>query len=159
LKTLVLGLGNPILGDDSVGLKIVQEVARRVKDPEVEVAESMVSGLGLLDFLVGRDRVVLVDAIQTKDGRPGTVRRLRLDDLNILKHTASPHDTNLPTVMELARQWKLALPVELAIVAVEIPPDCSTFTEKCSPAIEAAVPVAVDLVMGIIRPSPQPSPT
>jgi hydrogenase maturation protease len=136
-----------------VGLKIVQEVARRVNDPAVEVAESMVSGLGLLDYLVNRDRVILVDAIQTREGKAGTVYRLKLDDLNILKHTSSPHDTNLPTVMELARQWKLALPSELAIVAVEIPLDCSTFTEECSPDIEAAIPQAVEMVMGIISPS------
>lgn len=141
-----------------MGLKIVQEVARRAPGPEVEVAESMVSGLGLLDYLVDRERVVLVDAIQTRDGQPGTVYRLRLEDLNVLKHTASPHDTNLPTVMELARQWKLALPKEIAIVAVEIPPDCSTFTEACSPAIEAAIPRAVEMVMGIIAPSPRSAP-
>ena len=146
----MLGLGNPILGDDSVGLKIAQEIARKVHDPAVEVAESMVSGLGLLDYLVDRDRVVLVDAIQTKDGRPGTVYRLKLEDLNILRHTASPHDTNLPTVMDLARQWHLSLPGELDIIAVEIPPDCSTFTEQCSPAIEAAIPRAVDMVMSIL---------
>ena len=148
----VVCLGGRHDGADAAGGLVHDLLARRRLPADLELVDGGLGGLNLLACLENAERVVLVDAIQTRGGKPGTVHRLRLEDLNILKHTASPHDTNLPTVMELARQWKLALPAELAIVAVEIPPDCSTFTEQCSPAMEAAIPRAVDMVMSILAP-------
>ena len=63
-KILVLGLGNPLLGDDSVGLRVAQQVQAQLADrPEVEVAEDYWGGLRLMERLAGFERVIIVDAI------------------------------------------------------------------------------------------------
>ncbi|MGB2852819.1 MAG: hydrogenase maturation protease, partial [Dehalococcoidia bacterium] len=68
MKTLVLGLGNPILSDDAVGLRVVEELEGRVDQQEVKLVETTVAGLGLLDFLTGHDRAIIIDSIQTVGG-------------------------------------------------------------------------------------------
>ncbi|MEW6142532.1 MAG: hydrogenase maturation protease [Chloroflexota bacterium] len=148
MKTLILGLGNPILGDDSVGLRIVREVGQRVKDENVTVLETTASGLALLDILIGYDRLIIVDAIQTKNGRVGDVYRLTVKDIDITRHSASPHDTTLTAALALGHRLGLAVPKDenIAIIAVEISPDY-VFSEECSPAVERAIPVAVGVVM------------
>ncbi len=147
MKTLVLGLGNPILGDDAVGLRVVRIVREKISDGNVSVVESTASGLGLLDVLTGFDQVVVVDAIQTKGGRVGDVYRLTSDALNATRHSASPHDTNLSTALELGRRLGLVVPKHMAIVAIEISPECREFTEELSPEVEEALPRAVEAVM------------
>ncbi|MCX8126717.1 MAG: hydrogenase maturation protease [Dehalococcoidia bacterium] len=148
MKTLVLGLGNPILGDDSVGLRIVREVEKRVRDENVTVLETTASGLALLDVLIGYERLIIVDAIQTREGRVGDVYRLAVKDIDITRHSASPHDTTLTAALELGRRLGLPLPKDenIAIVAVGISPDY-VFSEECSEPVEKAIPLAVEMVM------------
>jgi hydrogenase maturation protease len=67
MKTLVLGLGNPILTDDKVGIHVVRAAAGHCSPANgVTFAEASVGGLRLLDLLAGYDRAVMVDAIQTR---------------------------------------------------------------------------------------------
>lgn len=147
MKTLVLGLGNPILGDDSVGLRVAHIIGETISDENVTALESTLSGLGLLDLVIGYDKVIIVDAIHTKEGKVGDVYRLTNDALNATRHSASPHDTNLTTALELGRQLSLAIPRDVVMVAVEIPQECYVFTEQCSPEVEKAIPTAVDAVI------------
>lgn len=72
MKTLILGLGNTILSDDGVGIRIIEELQSRISDPDITVSETNVSGLSLLDIIIGYDKVIIVDAIQTVGGKPGT---------------------------------------------------------------------------------------
>ena len=71
MKTLVLGLGNPILSDDGVGLRVARELENRLDQQEVTVVETSMAGLDLLDLLAGYDRAIIVDAIQTVGGKVG----------------------------------------------------------------------------------------
>ena len=87
MKTLVIGLGNPILTDDGVGVKAVPT-----------------------------------------------------------QHSASAHDMNLPTAMELGRQLGLALPQIIEIFAIEAE-DVVTFGETCTPSVDAAIPFVTELVL------------
>jgi hydrogenase maturation protease len=152
MRTLVIGLGNPILTDDGVGVKVaaaVQQALARDGRSQVAVAEVAVGGLSLMEMMVGYDRVILVDAIQTRGGQPGGVLRLTLDDIASAlptQHSASAHDMNLPTALEMGRRLGLALPRSVEIFAIEAE-DVVTFGETCTPAVTAAVPVAADLVL------------
>jgi hydrogenase maturation protease len=149
--TLVLGLGNPILTDDGVGIHVVRAVARRGLGKGVTFAEASVGGLRLLDTLAGYERVILVDAIQTPDGQPGETYRLHPNDLRTTLHSGSTHDLSLPGALTLGRQLGLALPTDEAvtIVAVEVE-DVLTFGESCTPAVAAAIPGAIEMVMDCI---------
>ena len=152
MKTLVIGLGNPILTDDGVGVK----VAYAVKDTlalrgrnDVIVIEASVGGLRLMEMMAGYERVILVDAIQTPDNQPGTILRLTLDDISSAvptQHSASAHDMNLPTALELGRQLGLDLPQITEIFAIEAE-DVVTFGETCTPSVDAAIPIVTELIL------------
>jgi hydrogenase maturation protease len=146
MKTLVLGLGNPILSDDGVGIKVAHEVANQFNSPQVTVAETSAAGLSLLDSIVGYDQVIIIDAIQTKEGKAGQIYRMGLQDFSSAKHFSSPHQINLVTALELGKMLDLAMPQEITIFAVEAK-DITNFSEKCTPEVERAIPEAVKMVL------------
>jgi hydrogenase maturation protease len=149
-KILVLGLGNPLLGDDSVGLRVAQQVQAQLADrPEVEVAEDYWGGLRLMERLAGFERVIIVDAI-CSGGQPGTVRILSPDDMPT-RHSASAHDTDLRTALALGRQMGAGLPPnhDVHVVAIEAV-DVWTFTEECTPAVKAGIENAVQTVLTLL---------
>ncbi|MGB6872820.1 MAG: hydrogenase maturation protease [Dehalococcoidia bacterium] len=146
MKTLVLGLGNPILSDDGVGIRVAQEVGEKLNDPQVTVAETSEAGLSLLDSIVGYDKVIIIDAIQTKEGNTGQIYRMEPQDFSFAKHLSSPHQINLVTALELGKMLNLAMPQKITIFAVEAK-DITTFSEKCTPAVEQAIPEVVRMVL------------
>jgi hydrogenase maturation protease len=146
MKTLVLGWGNPILSDDGVGIKVAQEVKEKLSYPQITVAETSTAGLSLLDSIVGYDKVIIIDAVQTKEGNAGQIYRMGLQDFSSTKHFSSPHQINLATALELGKMLNLAMPQEITIFAVEAK-EITTFSEKCTPEVEQAIPKLVKMVM------------
>jgi hydrogenase maturation protease len=146
MKTLVLGLGNPILSDDGVGIKVVHEVANQLNSPQVTIAETSGAGLSLLDSIVGYDKVIIIDAIQTKEGNTGQIYRMGTEDFSLTKHLSSPHQINLVTALELGKMLNLAMPQKITIFAVEAK-DVTSFSEKCTPEVEQAIPEVVKMVL------------
>jgi hydrogenase maturation protease len=148
LKTLVLGMGNTILCDDGIGIYVVREVAEHFRREDVHFDEASVGGLRILDVVGGYDRVVMVDAIQTRDGKPGEIHRLSPQDLKLSLHAGSSHDLSLPGALALGRGMGLRLPDEedFVILAIEAE-DVLTFAERCTPAVHKAIPRAVDAVL------------
>jgi hydrogenase maturation protease len=161
MKTLVIGLGNPILTDDGVGVKVAYAVRSKYShhpgkgQGEVDVADTSIGGLRLMEMMGGYDRVILVDAIQTPGGQPGTIHRLTLDDIAEAlptQHSASPHDMNLPTALEIGRRLGLVLPEVVEIFAIEAQ-DVITFGETCTPGVAAAIPVVTAMILQVLAPS------
>jgi len=148
LKTLVLGLGNPILTDDGVGIHVARVLATRCRRDDVTFAEASVGGLRLLDVIGGYERIILVDAIQTRDGKPGDIHRLHPDDLRASLHSGSTHDLSLPGALALGRGMGMTLPNDesIVIIAIEVE-DVLTFGEACTPAVAATIPRAVEAVL------------
>jgi len=145
-KTLVLGLGNPILTDDGVGILAARALRAELDgQPEVAVAEASVGGLRLLEIVSGFARVILVDAIQTREGQPGDIYRLTLDAFCASMHSGCSHDLDLFAALELGRQLGMPMPREIVIIAVEVA-DVLTFGEEPTPAVQAAIPRAVEMV-------------
>jgi hydrogenase maturation protease len=147
-KTLVLGLGNPILTDDGVGIYVARAVAERGQQEGVSFAEASVGGLRLLDVIGGYERIIIVDAILTRDGEVGHIHRLFPNDLRASLHVGSTHDLSLPGALALGRGMGMVLPEDenLVILAVEVD-DVLTFGETCTPAVAAAIPRAVEAVL------------
>ena len=146
MKTLVLGLGNPILSDDGAGIKVAHEVGGKLNDPQVTVAETSAAGLSLLDSIVGYDKVIIIDAIQTEKGRAGQIYRMGPEDFSLTKHFSSPHQINLVTALELGKMLNLAMPQKITIFAVEAK-DIISFSEKCTPEVEQVIPEVVKMVL------------
>ena len=145
VKTLVLGLGNPLLGDDSVGLKVVALVRERLAGrPDVEVADEEAGGLRLMERLTGFDRAVLVDAC-VSGAAPGTVRRIGPDDLPT-QRTAIAHGIDLPRALALGLSLGLPMPASVRVVAIEAE-SVLEFRDFMTPAVAAAVEPAVAAVI------------
>jgi len=148
LKTLVLGMGNTILRDDGIGIYVAQAAAERFQRDDVTFDEASVGGMRLLDVLGGYERIIMVDAIKTRDGKPGDVYRLHPGDLRVSLHAGSTHDLSLPGALALGRGLGLPLPddEDFVIIAIEVE-DVLTFGEECTPAVAAAIPRAVEAVL------------
>ena len=64
MKTIVLGVGNPILRDDGVGVHVIQQLKQQINDPNVTVDEALTGGMNLLDLILGYNKAILIDAIK-----------------------------------------------------------------------------------------------
>lgn len=146
METLVLGLGNPILSDDSVGLRVAEELEGGLDQPGVTFVATSTGGLGLLDLLSGYDKAIIIDAIQSVGGKVGQVYRLEPHELDTTWHAASPHDVNFATALELGKRLGLPLPGEIVIFAIEVA-DTSTFGEECTPEVKQAIPSCVEMII------------
>jgi len=148
LKTLVLGMGNTILSDDGVGIYVVREVAERFDREDVDFAEGSVGGMRILDIVGGYERVIMVDAIQTREGTPGEIYRLTPESFRLSLHAGSSHDLSLPGALSFGRAMGLTLPddEDFLIIAIEVE-DVINFGETCTPAVQEAIPQAVNAVL------------
>ncbi len=149
-KTLVIGLGNPLVSDDSVGLRVAAELKERLSGRhDVDVAEDYWGGLRLMERMIGYDRAIVVDAICT-GAAPGTIHHLTTDSIATQK-SASAHDVNLPTALAFGRQAGARLPddEDIRLVGIEAE-DLINFNQECTPAVAAAIPRAVREVIQIL---------
>jgi hydrogenase maturation protease len=154
MKTLVIGLGNPILGDDGVGWRVVEEIARITADRhDVEVDTVALGGLSLMERLTGYERVILVDSFFTGKKPVGTVSEFQLTKMpdQSSGHTTAVHDTSLRNALNVGRSMNIPLPrdEDIHIVAIEAE-NVYDFSEILSPLVEAAVPIAVEAVLQLI---------
>ncbi|HXX59071.1 MAG TPA: hydrogenase maturation protease [Dehalococcoidales bacterium] len=150
MKTLVVGLGNPILSDDGVGLCVAAKLREIIRNPDVTVSESERSGMDLLEIFSGYDRVIVVDAILTKNGVPGTIHRFDPSSLKRSRHIETTHGLNFADSLETYRKLGLKLPAEIIIVAIESQ-DVSTFSEDCTLPVSNSIPACVELIAKMLE--------
>jgi hydrogenase maturation protease len=154
VKTIVIGLGNPILGDDGVGWVVVEEVSKleNCLSNTVVVECLSVGGLNLMEHLVGFNRAILVDALLTTLHPVGTVIHLPLEELpgQIAGHMGSTHDVNLKIALQLGREMGAQLPGEIIIVGIVVN-YVTDFSKDLSPQVKAAVPQAVKLICDCLQ--------
>jgi hydrogenase maturation protease len=147
MATIIIGIGNPVLTDDSVGIKVARALARRLPaQKDTVVRELSAGGLRLMEALEGFERAVIIDAIVTEGGEAGSVYRLTPSDLAKTRNTCSTHDASLGDALELGKSLGLMLPHEIAIWAIEAG-DVRTFSEELTGPVEAAVPRVVEAVI------------
>ena len=148
MRTLVLGIGNSILGDDGVGVRVAQAVASKIKDDSIDVMDVNVDGLNLFDFFLGYDRLVVIDAIVTEDGEIGEIYRLKPEQIYIPSGSnISPHHYTLASTIEIGnRLFPREIPQDVVVFAINTE-DASTITEEMSEKVREAVPKAVNLVL------------
>jgi hydrogenase maturation protease len=143
-RTLILGLGNPILGDDGVGIAIAREIKERwPADPSIDIIEASLAGRFLLDVICGYQTVAVADAIITDENAPaGATYTLSVEDLGAVVNPYASHALDLRTTVELGKQLGYEMPDTIRIYAVEIKEN-TVFREALSPEVEATVvPVA-----------------
>ncbi len=157
MKTLVVGLGNPILTDDGVGVKVayaVEDALGANIPSNITVTEASVGGLRLMELMIGYDRVILIDAIMTQNGCDyGFIHQLTLDDLRQItptEHSASAHDTSLVTALDTGERLGLHMPKKFEIIAIEVE-NVMDFNNEPTPAVAKSIPVVTAMVLDSLR--------
>ena len=133
-STLILGIGNDILTDDAIGPKLVQELQKAMDHTQVTFLTAAVGGLEILELIRGYESVIIIDAIKTKDGVPGTIYKLTPAHFKETLHLSSFHDVSFLTALDLAEKMKIPMPYQIDIIAIEIVEDL-TFSNEFSPSI------------------------
>lgn len=147
MKTLVLGMGNPILSDDGVGFYVAEKLKSRLaQKADITVMETSQAGMSLLDLLIGFDRAIIIDAIQTVGGEAGQVHVLTLEGLVTTRRTALEHGMSFANIVEFGKMLGMAVPPEIVIFAIEVA-EVNIFHERCTPKVRDSIPVCVDMVM------------
>jgi hydrogenase maturation protease len=147
MDTLVLGIGNEILGDDGVGIQIAREVASVIKTPGVDVKETRAAGINLLEIIRGYRRLIIADAILTKATESGKIHRIGIDSLETTGQAFTPHGASLKTVLELGEiLFPGQMPKQVVIFAVETG-DIKSVTDEMTKSVAAAVPVVVNMIL------------
>ncbi|MBE0409143.1 MAG: hydrogenase maturation protease [Anaerolineales bacterium] len=144
MKTLILGLGNPFLTDDGVGVLVAQKLRNELpKSSNIDIDEVSIGGLTLMESMIGYERVFLVDAMYGESTNPGEFRRLCLDELRKIsptQHSASPHDASLITALDTGSRMGFPLPEDIIIYAIDVE-NIHDFSEEPTPAVAAAIPI------------------
>lgn len=148
MKTLVLGIGNPILGDDGIGVRVAEALTHRIDDGDIKVRTANTDGLGLLELILGYDRLILVDALMSESVEVGKVYRLKLEAIEPSAPSVSlTHHVNLATAVELGRKLFLEeMPKEIVIFAVGVK-EISQITEEMTAEVGSAVPEVCELIL------------
>jgi hydrogenase maturation protease len=142
-RSAVIGLGNPLMGDDGFGLVALARLREWDLDG-VELADGGTWGMSLLPLVEDSDRLLLVDAI-TAGSQPGDVVVLERERLPIyLQRKLSPHQVDLSDVLAAA-EWRGRLPAETVAIGVE--PLSVELRYNLSPVVDRAVDAAVDAVI------------
>jgi hydrogenase maturation protease len=151
MKTLVLGIGNDILGDDGVGIHVARAVAHKISAKETRVEETGAAGLSLLELIKGHERLIIADAILTDNTEVGKIHRLTLKDLAKTNNSITPHDAALATTLEIGNSlFPGEMPREVVVYGVQIP-NVEQFSGRMTPAVKAAVSEVVRLILAEIK--------
>jgi len=144
-RILILGLGNPLLGDEGIGVRVVEELKGLELPNGVTVVEGGTAGLGLIGLMEGYQRVIIVDAADMGHP-PGRIVRFTPSEAQ-LKTAEAPlslHQIGLGEVLALAEALEVA-PAELVIIGIQ--PGRVEGGAGLSPEVEGAIPQIIRVVL------------
>lgn len=130
-KILILGLGNEVLGDEGLGMKIADDLKDNRIFPGVEYRNTSAGGLNLLDYIDGFVAVIIIDTTCGNNCQTGTVHHIKPENFRETLHLSSEHDASFLTTLETGEKLGLSIPARIDILAIEINRDLF-LTEKFS---------------------------
>lgn len=142
---LVLGLGNPLMGDDGIGVRVVEELRGRELPDGVALADGGTTGLGLVGLMEGYQRVIVVDAADMGQA-PGNVLKFEPSEVQFRASGAmlSLHQVGFGEVLALAKALGVS-PPEVTIIGVQ--PKRTAIGEELSPEVEGAIPQCTRMLL------------
>ncbi len=156
MKTLVLGLGNELYGDDAAGIHVVRNLREELEAEKgkqwlrgVDFEECSLSGLALLDVIVGYDTLIIVDTIKKSNPVTGKVHILKEKDLRHIPGP-SPHYVSVPQTLDIGRKMRLKVPSRIKVIAVEAK-NLYNLGESLSEKMKEAIPDIAEKVKKIIK--------
>ena len=143
MKVIIIGLGNPVLTDDAVGIRISELLETKLPDitfPEntdVSIEQNESGGWDILDLVVGFDVMILIDALIGKSLKPGELRWYS-DKVFTSIRLSGVHTMDVFSAIEYGKNLNLKVPEKILVLGVGVN-DVLTFSEKCTPEVEAAI--------------------
>jgi hydrogenase maturation protease len=151
VKTLVLGMGNTILGDDGVGIHIVRKLAQRSHPGNTDFKETGAGGLSLLELIRGYDRLIIADAVMTREAKPGKIKRIMVEEIKETSGAITPHDAGFAATIQIGTAlFPDEMPRKIIIYAINTE-DAEQVTEEMSAKVRKAVPYAVKRIASEIN--------
>jgi len=155
MKTIVVGLGNPILGDDGVGWRVVEEIQKQLPaSPIIDFEFLSLGGIGLMEHLIGYDYAILIDSFVSEVEDVGSILIRNLNDLPNYSayHITSVHDTSLQSALQFGKATGAHVPEDVAVIGIAIRQICE-FGEELSLPVLNAVPQAAHIVLNLLKES------
>ncbi len=162
MGALILGVGNILLGDEGIGIRVVEALENRFQFPEeVQILDGGTAGIELLRYIEGRDLLILIDAMRAGLA-PGTVFKVEGEDVAKRFMTKiSPHQIGLSDLLAAGILSDM-VPQHITLYGIE--PECLATGVLLSPVVEASVEKIITAVLvelaaaGYAPPTPIPSP-
>jgi len=152
---VVLGIGNILLRDEGVGVRVAEQMLSINLPREVEVVDGGTAGADLLDVICNRRKVIIIDAVDA-DVPPGTILRTKPEEVNSdTSGRISLHELGIIETLAMAKMLNSS-PEEVVLIGIK--PDQIGCGLELSPEVAAAIPAAVRLVMQEISASAREHP-
>ena len=144
-ETVVIGVGNPLMGDDGLGIAVLAELQERWSfEPPLELLDGGTWGMNLLPHVERARRLLIIDAI-TNDAVPGSLVVLEKADIpRFLARKLSPHQIDVKEVLALA-ELRGTLPEE--VVAIGLEPESVEMRAALSPVLASGMATVVEAVV------------
>lgn len=136
MKTLVVGLGNPILSDDGIGTIIVNDLRKKLDHTLFDFATENISSLEIINLIQGYENLIVIDGKMTSNGIPGDITIFSVTDYYGLSHLDNYHDVSFRDMIKLGKSLNLEIPERIQIIAVEIAED-KLFSKNLSPVLRS----------------------
>lgn len=120
MKKVIIGLGNPILSDDRVGLLIIDELEKRNTNPNISFVRLSSGGMTIVDASDGYDEAVLVDSIFSGQFPVGSLAILTPENFSETLHISNVHDINFATALKMGEEMGVKIPKKFRIYAIEV---------------------------------------
>lgn len=143
-KTLILGIGNTIRGDDGIGIRVARKL-KQILPPQYTIKELSSAGLDLMEAIAGFKKAILIDAVQTTGGVPGHVYHLSPQEFQYSSSVLSFHALDLNQVIEIGKKLMEGKMPRIEVLAVETP-RLNEFSENLSPALEDQFDKIVEII-------------
>ncbi len=146
--TLILGIGNDILSDDRIGPQLVRDLAPVMKSENLYFKAAASGGFEIVEYLREFNRVIIIDAIHTREGTPGDVHCFVPSELTGANYLPAFHDIDFITAYKLSEAL-IPHTFEIHIIAIEILED-SVFSEELTPPLREKYPEILTKVSALI---------
>ncbi|HJY64208.1 MAG TPA: hydrogenase maturation protease [Ignavibacteria bacterium] len=146
-KLIILGMGNTLLGDDGVGIYVVQELRNRCSAVEgIDFEYVSWGGFRIIDVLQNYKNAIVIDAINTNEKPEGYIHVLSHEELLHSIRMVSFHDVNFATAIEFASMLNIPMPNKIFVYGIEVR-NIETFTEGLTPTAQKAADECIGMVM------------
>ena len=151
VTTKIIAVGNSLYGDDGVGEAVLNALTDIPELENVELIDGATDALGLIDYFVDTDHVIIIDAA-SMDKTPGTIAVFDADQVNLMIKSdhLSLHGISLAETFEIAKYAK-SLPGKITIVGIE--PQQLTVAAGLSEPVAQAIPEAVSKIIELYHSS------